>query len=180
MGKSLKKLIIAVIAITMLLGTVAIMAGCDNIFSEDDFVLAIEVNGVQVNANDVIEASIGDEIEVKATLSNLSGQNIRVNFVEQSGTLGMVKDNKIRITFLPDRGSIPDNQVMVPGVRMRFRRNETLSRTLNHVLLEDPAFIHPDYPFEGKYIISARASFYVNGNRSTPITLNTSVVLIAK
>ena len=67
MGKGLKKLIIATIVITMLLGTVALMGGC--YVTENDFEFTISVD-----RNEVVQ---GESFVLTATLKNISSRTIR-------------------------------------------------------------------------------------------------------
>ena len=83
MIKITKKVIIAIIAIIMVLGTVAVMTGCkDNnyVFDENDFKLtvAIAVNGQMQQEDEPLVANIGDMITVMATFYNLTNQDVRV------------------------------------------------------------------------------------------------------
>ena len=171
MSKKIKVIILLGVVATMCLG---VFVGCGNgkILTGENFSLTIEVNGAIVSADDVIEASVGDIIEVRATLKNLSGRNVRIESMPRSGAWGIITGDIIHLYIMPRLDSYPafSGGPPVSSVRARLRQNESLTQTLEYQIDAEPIFGH--YPIDGEYTISASAVFYVNRSRTEPITLS--------
>ena len=176
-----KKIIALGVALVVGLG---LFSGCknDSVFTSEDFSLILEVNGAQVNAGDVIEANVGDIIEVKASLVNLSGRNAKFYFLIPEWWSDW-KDY-IGDYVIDDLGVYPRG-VGVPStapprtkfVKTRLKKGENLTRTINHQFVEILQDSEGN-PFSGIYSAGGSAKLYANGKKAEPFTLSVTPITI--
>jgi|GEM_PF-1090006 lipoprotein len=114
----MKKIILIVGAFVMLFSFVS----CKNNYeySRDDFNLMVMVNKTEV--------SVGDSIEVKVTLENLSKKNIKIQMIhtdfrkiEDVISIGLFKENEEHNFIMNSKGG--------PRKKMNIKKNEVITKT---------------------------------------------------
>jgi len=112
-------------------------------------------------------ANVGDAITVTATLLNLSGEAVEIEFIPRYVYTSATGYNMIHLSVDFD-GQIPANDAKVESVKTNIAKNGALTRTIEVLSLN----------YVGEYHVWAEAIFFTDKNSNKPIILRIDSIRI--
>jgi len=111
-------------------------------------------------------ANVGDTITVTATLLNLSGKAVEIEFIQRGVRTSATGENMIHLSVAWG-GILPAIDTIVESVKTNIAQNGVLTRTIEEKLNLD-----------GEYHVWAEAIFFTDKNSNKPITLRIDSIRI--